>query len=334
MDWVRILIAFFSVCSSIFSIAQLPKKSIEFKLSNGLQITGIDESNPVIYDNDLIIDTPEVFYLWLKAHKGEVKLVGNISTRDMYGQPNYDFQHDQTFSQWTDLYSRAVQSSLKNIPAPVKGADVALEKPANGAIEDTKFRSSVGSDLIIAEAHKASIQKPLCIFVGGNVSTVAHAYLKDNTIADKILIFHVAGYKFNEPTYNTLDFWSAYIVMKRFRYINWSGDLYSWYDKVKPLPVDLNGMPANPFTELIRYWGNAAHKTYGDIGDAPPVLYFFNHSLWKNVALKLENEQTGSKDFYDYLLVSENDWSNYGPILSDYIKNPVNYSITPVKTGN
>lgn len=329
MDWTGILLIFFSFSFSNLSFAQPSKKKIEFKISNGLQITGLDETNPVIYDNDLLVDTPEVFYLWLRAHNGQVNLVGNISTRDMYGQPNYEFQHDQTFSQWTDLYSRALQIRLKNIPAPVKGADVALVKPSNGNIENTKFKSSPGSDLIIAEAHKASSKKPLCIFVGGNVSTIAHAYLKDNSIADKILVFHVAGYKFNQPTYNTFDFWSSYIVMKRLRYINWSGDLYSWYDKVRPMPIDLNGMPSNPFTELIKYWSNAAYSIYGDVGDAPPILYFFNHSLWKNVTLKMENDLTGSLDSYDYLLVSENDWNNYGPNLSDYIKNPKNYTITP-----
>ena len=81
-----------------------------------------------------------------------------------------------------------MKSKLKNIPVPVKGSEVALEKPANGIIEDTKFEASVGSDLIIAEAHKASPDKPLCIFVGGNVTSIANAYLKDKSIADRVVV--------------------------------------------------------------------------------------------------------------------------------------------------
>jgi hypothetical protein len=325
MFWVRISLLMVFVASSYFLVAQSPKKAIEYRLTNGLQMTGIDDSNPVIYDNDLVIDTPEVFYLWLKANKGQVKLVGNINTRDMYNQPDYEFQHDDTFSQWTDLYDRALRSNLKNIPAPVKGADVALVKPKSGIIEDTKYKSNAGSDLIIAEAHKASPEKPLCIFVGGNVSTIAHAYLKDHTIANKILVFHVHGYKHNEHTYNTYDFWGAYVVMKRMKYINWSGDKYSWYHKVRPLKVDLTGMPNNPFTELIRYWYGAAYAEHGDMGDGPPILYFFDHSLWKGVIRLREDGMEGSQNLYDYLLVSDNDWSGYGRNLSDYLRNPDNY---------
>jgi len=312
------------VCSTVSFGQQLKKKKIEFKISNGLQIAGVDVTNPVIYDNDLVIDTPDVFFIWLKANKDEVNLVGNISTRDMYGLPDYKYEHDFLFSQWTDLYDRALKSQLKNIPAPVKGADMTLVKPANGIIEDTKYKSSVGSDLIIAQAHKASPEKPLCIFAGGNVTTIANAYLKDKSIADKIVVFHVDGYKFNEGTYNTMDSWSTYVVMKRFRYISWSGDLYSWYHKVRPLNVDLTGMPVNPFTEVIKYWYGAAYAEWKDVGDAPPILYFFDHSLWKNVVFKNE-DRDGSPNSYDFLLVSENDWPGYGRNLSDVIRNPSNY---------
>lgn len=322
---MRITIWISLLCISGFCSGQHQRKKIQYIIKDGLQITGVDETNPVIYDNDLVVDTPEVFYLWLKANKRQINLVGNISTRDMYGQPDYEFTHDQTFSQWTDLYDRALKSGLRNIPAPVKGANNGLTRPGDGIIEKTKFQTSAGSDLIIKEAHKASAEKPLCIFAGGNVTTIAHAYLKDNSIADKILVFHVAGYRHNEPTYNSIDTWSTYIVMKKIRYINWSGDLHSWYDPVRPLIVDLTGMPLNPFTELVRYWSGAAYAVYKDIGDAPPAVYFFNHFLWKNVVMQKENGTTGSPEAFDYLLVSENDWPGYGKILSDYIKDPANY---------
>jgi hypothetical protein len=39
----------------------------------------------------------------------------------------------------------------------------------------------------------------------------------------------------------------------------------------------------------------------------------------------LENGQTTTSDTFDYLMISENDWTNYGPNLIDYLKIPSNY---------
>lgn len=307
--------------SSSFGQGKVP-----YSINNGLQIVGIDATNPVIYDNDLIVDTPDIFYLWLKAHKGQVNLVGNINTRDMYNQPNYQYSHDDTFVQWVNLYNKAQASNLQNIPAPVKGTSIALVKPASGVIEQTQYTNSVGSDLIIAEAHKASAAKPLVIFVGGNVSSIANAYLKDNSIADKVIVLHIAGYRYNSATYNTTDFWSSYVVMKRFRYVNWS---LGWG---RNIPVDLTGMPDNPFTQEVRGWYNNAWAIYHDLSDSPVVLWFFDHSLWTNVARKLENDQTTTSDTYDYLLVTENNYDGYGPLLGSYLRDPANYVAGPTNS--
>ncbi|HMG89670.1 MAG TPA: Ig-like domain-containing protein, partial [Chryseolinea sp.] len=319
-------------CSSAF--AQSPK--VPYTISNGLQLTGVDQTNPVIYDNDLVYDTPDPFFIWLKAHKGQVRLVGNINTRDMYNQPNYTFTHDDTFKDWVDLYNRAQQSGLQNIPAPIKGTSIALVKPASGVIEQTQYSSSPGVDLIIAEAHKATPEKPLVILVGGNVSSIANAYLKDNSIANKVVVLHFAGYRYNSPTYNTTDFWSSYVVMKRFRYVSWAGNgnQYDYYDNHRPTSgIDLTGMPTNTFTDIIRYWYTGGYyAVYKDIGDAPLVLYFFNHSLWRNVVRKLENDGTTTSDTFDYLLVADNDFATYGPMLSAFLRDPASYSATPANS--
>jgi gliding motility-associated-like protein len=312
-------------CSNAFG------QKISYTVNNGVHIAGVDGTNPVIYDNDMINETPDPFFLWLKANKGQIRLVGNISTRDMYNQPNYTFTHDHTFKDWVDLYNRAQDSGLKNIPAPIKGTSIALVKPASGVIEQTQWTSSPGSDLIIAEAHKATPEKPLVIFVGGNVSSVANAYLKDNSIANKVIVFHIDGYRYNVRRYNTTDFWSSYVVMKRFRYVNWSGNPYGMYSEHKPiLGIDLTGMPNNRFTEIIRYWYNSGYyAVYKEIGDAPITLWYFNNAVWRNVQRKLENDQTTTSNTFDYLLVSDNDFGAYGPMLSAVLRDPNSYTSTP-----
>jgi gliding motility-associated-like protein len=335
MKSLRILILCTGCCSS--TLAQVSNK-IPYTTSNGVHIQGVDGTNPVIYDNDWVIDTIEDEFLWLKAHNGEVKLVGNIITRDMYdcnfpkNGPCY-FSMQQNIDAWNDSWAVAQQMNLKNVPTPVNGADRPLAKPASGRIEDTQYRVTPGSALIVAEANKATAAKPLVIFVGGNITTVANAYLQDPGIANKVVVFHIAGYG-PSRLYNTTDFWSTYTVMKKMKYINWSGDAFkrygtSLYSNVNITQQMIDALPNNLITNRIKgYWWQVvfARET---IGDAPPVLYFFNNSLWKNVQQVLENHQVVTNNTYDYLLVSENNWTGYGPTLMDYFKNPSIYLANP-----
>jgi hypothetical protein len=327
MKKLLIILSFTLLSTSLF--AQKIAYTVD---ASGFHIQGVDGTNPVIYDNDIIHDTPEVYYLWLKANRKEVNLVGNIATRDMHpqGDPN-----NQLFNRWIEFHTKALAAGLKNIPTPIRGAGPQyLVKPSSGNIDDTQYQNNAGSDLIIAEARKASAAKPLVIFVGGNVSTIANAYLKDKSIADKIVVLHFHGYRYQKPTYNTMDFWGAYIVMKKLRYINHSGDLYSGYTGQIPVPttVDLTGMPANSFTQTFKdNWYGQWYRIHRQIADAPVTLYFFNHGMIKNVVRKLENDFTTTSNTFDYLLVAQNDWPWLkGPAMIDYIRNPANY--VPVTT--
>lgn len=310
---------------------------IKYTISNGLQIEGLDQTNPVIYDNDMVEDTPEDEFLWLKAHNGEVNLVGNIITRDMDKCTTGTCKRTMQFS--VTEFDRAIKiarsAGLSTVPEPVLGADAILRRPASGRIEDTQYKISVGSELIIREAKKASAAKPLIIFVGGQATTVANAYLKDPSIAERIIVFHVYGHydRYNVPTsYNTQDPWSAYVVMKKIRYINFTGDLRSWYWRpVKNVNLTqsmINSLPNNPLANALKTWYTRFFKNES-LADAPPILYFFNHSLFKNVVRKLENGQTTTSDTFDYLMTSDNDWTNYGPELIKYMKDPSNYAGSP-----
>lgn len=302
-------------------------------VNNSVKIEGVDGTNPVIYCNDMFFDTPEGFYLWLKANRKEVNLVGNISTRNMHIPPNIKNSHESTWKEWVEAYDKAMAIGLKNIPAPIKGSDDYLRKPASGVIEQTQRKDSPGSDLIISEARKASAAKPLVIFDGGFVTSLANAYLKDNSISDKVVIIHIDGW--DNTMHNGVDYWATEIVMKKFRYIDWHGSFINnqvtWYDPFRPLQVTLN-MPVNPWTNLLK--DNYYHQSYAqwkDLGDAPGALWFFDNSLWKNVVRRTANKQTTTSNTYDYLLVSDNDWPKYGPMLSVYMNNPTNY--IPVTTA-
>jgi gliding motility-associated-like protein len=331
----RITFLLFCIVSFYHGLSQQVGK-VKHTVSNGLHIEGVDETNPVIYDNDMVLDTPEDEFLWLKAHNGKVKLVGNIITRDLIGcvfpaGQTCNVSLQEAIDGWSSTWTVAQAAGLKNVPKPVVGASEVMPRPASGRIEDTRFRLSAGSDLIINEAHKASAQKPLVVFVGGNVTTIANAYLKDPSIAPKVVVIQIHGYH-NSPTktvsYNTTDPWATYVVMKKFRYINWAGDSRSWYwTPVKNVNLTqsmINQLPNNPLANAVKTWYSRFFARES-LADAPMVLYFFNHSLWRSVEKRLENGQITTSDTYDYLMVSGNDWTSYGPNLIAYMKDPNNY---------
>jgi len=216
-------------------------QKINYSIVNGaVKIEGVDGTNPVVIDNDLYTDSPDLFYTWLKANRKEINLVGNISTRNMFMPPNIHHTHDEYHGQWIQAFEYANQTGLKNIPAVVKGSGDYLRKPSSGNIDDTQYRPSAGADLIISEAKKASVAKPLVIFVGGSITTVADAYLKDKTIADKIIVFQVDG---AQPTlHNGTDWWAQEVVIKRMKFVNWCGDQFSWYPAGN-LGVSVAGLP-------------------------------------------------------------------------------------------
>src|SRR5690606_36565379 len=163
----------------------------------------------------------------------------------------------QTIDQWNRVI-KAINNAGEKMLAPVVGSEHRMEVPASNKIQDTKWYSSPGVDLIIREAMKASKERPLVIFIGGQATTVANAYLKNPAIADRIVAIHVNGYR-DAPRprgFNTIDAWSAYVVMKNMRYVNFTGDLYGWYkDKNVNLTQEMiNSLPNNHFSNSVKAW--------------------------------------------------------------------------------
>lgn len=311
--------------SIVVSQGLLAQPRISYTISNGVHFQGVDQSNPVIYDNDMVLDSPELWYLWLKANRKEVNLVGNISTKD--GHPQ-GYPHDLTFREFNEAYNAYISIGGQNVPAPVRGSSRVM---TNG---QTSWENSAGSDLIITEARKASPSKPLVIFCGGQVTSIANAFLKDRSIRDNIIVFHVDGWGAGD--YNASDNWACQVLIDNgVKYVNWDGDLNSWYNKAgspgysgsNRMPgINLNGMPSNAFSNLlISNWYNQAFSQWGDLGDGPPILYFFNHSLWQDVQRKNKQNQDMTGDDFAFLLIKKNNWNAYGPQFSATIVDPNSY---------
>ena len=75
---------------------------------------------------------------------------------------------------------------------------------------------------------------------------------------------------------------------------------------------------------------NQSWLNWKDIGDAPAILWFVDNSVWKNVARKNLSNQTVTGDTYDFLLVSQNDWAKYAPMINNVMLNAQSY--VPVTT--
>lgn len=284
--------------------------------ANGVHFAGVDQTNPVIYDNDIAHDSPDIWYLWLKANRKEINLVGNINSKDGHAQ---GVSHDKTFSDWTTLYNYFKSMGGQNVPAPIKGAS---RNYSQGSTD------SPGETLIISEAKKASPSKPLVILVGGQVSTVANAITHDASIIPNIIVFHIDG--FGKSNYNCIDNQACALLLDRgVKYINWDGDLNSWYpySASNKMPgINLNGMPSNNFSNAMRnWWFGQAWKNWGHIADGPISMYFFDHSLWKNIQRKDRSNNNTTSDNFSFLLVSQNDWNAYGPMLNSFVVNPESY---------
>ncbi len=185
-----------------------------------LHLKGVGPESPIIYDNDWWSDVFDDNYLWAQASLGKVNLRGNIVSRDMWDwQKGYHYSLEQSLKDAEKALKLARDSGLKNIPDLTPGSDRVLVRPASGRIEDTVPHPTPGSRLIAAEAKKTSPEKPLLVIVGGPQTTVANALLTNPEIAPNLVVFNLTV----NGGYNGKDGWSAYIVAKRTRYVDWGG---------------------------------------------------------------------------------------------------------------
>lgn len=246
-----------------------PKYEIGTK---GLALEGVTGGNPIIYDNDWWTDVPDAAYIWAKASLGKCDLRGNIITRCTFDwAKGYAHSIDEQIKDCAKLVKAAKASGLRNVPDPVWGARVAIQKPGSGKVIDTKFVKTPGSRLIVAEARKASVKKPLLILCGGSCTTVATAYLSDPSIADKVIVFQIDG-----GGYNGSDRWAWEITMKKFRFVNWARG-YFWNDINQWDVSPFAKLPSNPLGDLLREYAKGNLAKANQWGDGAWGFFIFDN---------------------------------------------------------
>jgi len=255
----------------------------EHAIADGvLHLRGVGPDNPVIYDNDWWFDVFDNNYLWAQASLGKVNLRGNIVTRDMWDwQKGYLYSFEQSWKDAEKALKLARDSGLKNIPDLTRGSDCVLVRPESGRIEDTVPHPSDGSRLIVAEAKKASPEKPLLVVVGGPQTTVANALLTNPEIAPNLVVFNLTV----TGGYNGKDGWSAYIVAKRTRSVDWGGG--EFWDKDSVFTAqDFERLPDNPFTRDMKRLIETDLGRANQLGDGAPLVWLFQPKCWTGAEIR------------------------------------------------
>jgi len=250
----------------------------EYTLEQGaVRLKGVGPDNPIIYDNDWWFDVFDNNYLWAQASLGKANLRGNIVSRDMWDwEKGYLYPMRKCVEDAEKALKLARDSGLKNIPALSLGSDRVLTRPDTGRIEDTVPQPTPGSRLIVAEAKKASPEKPLLLIGGGPLSTVANALLTNPEIAPNLVVFNLLVSSFN---YNGKDGWSAYIVAKKTRYVDWGGGRFWDRDSVFTAQ-DFAVLPDNPFTEDMKRFIKTDLGRDNQLGDGAPLVWLFQTKCW------------------------------------------------------
>jgi len=255
-----------------------------FRVENGaVHLQGVGPDNPIIYDNDWWFDVFDNNYLWAQASLGRVNLRGNIVSRDMWDwERGYLYTFEQCWEDAQKALKLARDSGLRNIPDLTRGADEVLRPPESRRIEDTIAKDSPGSRLIIAEARRASPQKPLLIIAGGPLTTVANALLLAPDIASNLVVFNLTVSSYG---YNGKDGWSAYIVAKKTRYVDWGGGAF-WDKNSVFTAEDFEALPHNPFCDDMRRLIRSELGQANQLGDGAPLVWLFQPRCWTNAEVR------------------------------------------------
>jgi hypothetical protein len=214
----------------------------DFSVEGGrLRVPGVGADNPVIYDNDWWLDIIDASYCLARHKLGQLDLRGLIVTRDMWpSPPGYTLEDSvRDFRQFRQL---ALASGLTTAPDFVSGAKSPLRRPESGRISDTEFTVTPGSELIVAEARKASRERPLIVVVGGAPTTVATALLQEPEIAHRLVVLWLAIRE-----YNAKDEWGSHVMLMRSPVIHYHFQIRNGLTRAM-----LQSLPSNPLSDRLK----------------------------------------------------------------------------------
>jgi len=255
----------------------------EYSIENGsVKLRGVSNDNPILYDNDWWFDVFDNNYLWAQASLGHANLRGNIVSRDMW---NWEKGYLYTMQQSVDDANKAIafarQSGLKSIPDLTLGSDRVLLCPPSQTIEDTQSHPSDGSRRIVAEALKATPERPLLIIAGGPLTTIANALLSNPEIAENMVVFSLTV----ANGYNGKDAWSTYVVAKKTRLVDWATGTF-WDKNSVFTAKDFDALPKNPFCDDMRRLISTDLGQQNQLGDGAALVWLWRNECWQAVKLR------------------------------------------------
>lgn len=268
------LVAFASTAGAV-----VPEFTVQ---DNTVRLAHVSRDNPMIYDNDWWFDVFDNNYLWAQASREKVDLRGNIVSRDMWNwRRGYQYSLQQSIDDAQKAIKVARQAGLRRIPDVTVGADRALERPPSGKIEDTVASPSDGSRLIVHEAKQATPDRPLLLIAGGPLTTVANALLTNPEIAANLVVFNLTV----TGGYNGKDGWSAYIVAKQTRYVDWGGG--DFWDKDSVFTAaHFDALPDNEFTAEMKRFIQTDLGRANQLGDGAPLVWLFHPACWQTAEVR------------------------------------------------
>ena len=272
--------------------------------SGGLQILGLDSTNPVIFDNEQWDNGPDNEYVWAKASSGSLDLRGNIVTRDFHKGASQDEQMKKARQELRE----ARMAGFSHLPEMTLGATALLAWPASGNLDSLTPTRSAGSDLIVAEARKATPDKPLLVVAGGPLTTVAQAWLTDHSIAERMIVAGIYTYQMHPD-----DTVANYLVARKCRYLQW-GRQYIWGGKpdtslIKSVPPTLMGERVKAYL--------ANNTKFMPFCDIAPVGFLFRRSVWRGADIvkvsRSMDVKPASDLTFDFVDIPEgaNDFNGY-----------------------
>jgi len=238
------------------------------------------------------------------AAKGKVILHGSsrvTSTNADGYNPHVSDEDAEGFgagglAEWTLAIASGFSPSL--VPPPMKVFKGRLVKPASGKIEDTPPIYMPAGSAIVSIAHgSASPENPLIVCCGGQLTSVADAYLQDPSIVDRIVVCFIGGKPDGSPNYNEwADGWATEIAMTKLRMVIFPVEpSMAAVCPVVPKERLVSDLPASPFAKRLVEKTHPIHNLPADMdADGGVVICVLNQSYATAIQRKTV---TGEKNF-------------------------------------
>jgi len=204
----------------------------------------------VVFDNDDHRDTYTEEMLMLAEHLGILDLKAVMTTYKHREYPTFVTGREE-------IRQKAIQANLRVDYTLFSGTNHTLTVPASGRIADTEPLDIAGSRFIVKEAKKATSEAPLAVLTGGQLTSVANAYLLDSTIADRVIVVGLFGAP--DIDYNAnLDAWAWVIILAKlnvvsFKFRETNGDFGRAFLQMPLVPKNRlkETLPFNVFTQWM-----------------------------------------------------------------------------------